>query len=40
MLDHCRNRADLTWLEAVIVGLACTGLPISELASLRWSDVD
>jgi integrase len=27
-------------LEGVIAGLVCTGLPISELASLRWSDID
>jgi integrase len=40
MLDHCRGRVDLAWLEAVLIGLACTGLRISELASLRWSDVD
>ena len=40
VLDHCRGRRDLAWLEAVLVGLACTGLRISELASLRWSDVD
>jgi len=40
MLDHCRAHAELAWLEPVLVGLACTGLRISELASLRWSDVD
>jgi|GEM_PF-227118 len=40
MLAHCRERLDLTWLVGVIVGLACTGLRISELASLRWSDID
>jgi integrase len=40
MLDHCRARPDLAWLQAVLVGLSCTGLRISELASLRWSDVD
>jgi integrase len=27
-------------LGDVIVALACTGLRISELASLRWSDID
>jgi integrase len=40
MVAFCRNHADLAWLEGVIVGLACTGLRISELASLRWSDID
>jgi integrase len=40
MLAHCREQADLAWLVGVIVGLACTGLRISELASLRWSDID
>jgi integrase len=40
MLEHCRGRPGLRWLEAVIVGLACTGLRISEIAALRWSDVD
>lgn len=40
MLELCRSRADLAWLEAVIIGLACTGLRISELASLRWTDFD
>ncbi|MCI0361844.1 MAG: tyrosine-type recombinase/integrase [Planctomycetaceae bacterium] len=40
MVAFCRKHADLAWLVGVIVGLACTGLRISELASLRWSDVD
>src|SRR5262245_23539052 len=40
MLAHCREQADLAWLVGVIVGLACTRLRISELASLRWSDID
>ena len=40
MLALCRNEANLAWLTGVIVGLACTGLRISELASLRWSDID
>ncbi|MBL8797083.1 MAG: tyrosine-type recombinase/integrase [Planctomycetia bacterium] len=40
MIDHCRLTPALTWLAGVIVALACTGLRIGELASLRWSDVD
>jgi integrase len=40
MVSHCRSHAELAWLAAVIVGLACTGLRISELASLRWADID
>ena len=40
MLDHCRDQADLQWLGDVIVTLATTGLRISELAGLRWSNVD
>ncbi len=39
ILKHCET-PELSWLRAVIVGLAATGLRISELASLRWSDVD
>ena len=30
----------LAWLAFVIIALAHTGLRISELAGLRWSDVD
>jgi integrase len=40
MVAYCRERPKLRWVEAVIVALACTGLRIAELASLRWSDVD
>jgi len=40
MIAHCREHAPLKWLEGVIVALACTGLRISGLASLRWNDVD
>ncbi|WP_254509344.1 tyrosine-type recombinase/integrase [Anatilimnocola floriformis] len=40
MVAHCRERSDLDWMASVITGLACTGLRISELAALRWSDID
>lgn len=40
MVEHCRNSTDLSWLYHVIVMLAHTGLRISELASLRWRDID
>jgi integrase len=40
IVDHCRKDNDLDWLGDVVVGLACTGLRISELAGLRWSDID
>jgi integrase len=40
MVGHCRARPDLQWLTAAIVGLSCTGLRISELASLKWADLD
>lgn len=36
----CQQRNELSWLASVITGLACTGLRISELAALRWSDID
>ena len=39
MIDHCQQPG-LQWLRDVIVALACTGLRIAELASLRWSDID
>lgn len=40
MTEHCQVISGLAWLGQVIVGLACTSLRISELASWRWSDVD
>jgi len=40
MQEHCLQQPDLVWLGRVIIALACTGLRISELASLRWSDID
>lgn len=40
MIEHCRADSSLNWLGDVIVALICTGLRISELASLRRSDVD
>jgi integrase len=40
MRKHCAADESLKWLEYVIVALACTGLRISELASLRLNDID
>ena len=40
MIEHCRGNPKLGWLANVITGLACTGMRISELASLRWADLD
>ncbi len=40
IIDRCEKEQGLQWLAAVIVGLAHTGLRISELAGLRWSDLD
>jgi integrase len=40
ILQHCRETPDITWLGHVLTALSCTGMRISELASLRWSDID
>jgi integrase len=40
MAAFCKSDPSLQWLGGVIIGLACTGLRISELASLRWRDID
>jgi integrase len=40
MVTHCRAQAELGWLAIVIIALAHTGLRISELASLRWKDLN
>jgi integrase len=40
MVQYCRRHAGLGWLGDVLIALACTGLRISELASLRQTDID
>ena len=40
MAGHCRAAAGLGWVGDVLVALACTELRVSELAGLRWGDVD
>ena len=40
MLDHCRVCEELIWLRNMITALASTGMRISELAALKWSDID
>ncbi len=40
MVSHCFANKELHYLGEIIVALACTGLRISELASLRWKDID
>lgn len=39
MIDYCEGHPQLHWLKAIIIGLACTGLRITELLELRWSDI-
>jgi integrase len=39
IVNHC-DTPGLSWLRQIIIALAATGLRISELASLRWSDVN
>lgn len=40
ILTHCQQDELLGWLHVVVKSLACTGLRIGELISLRWSDLD
>lgn len=40
MIECCRSDSRLNWLGDVIIGLGCTGMRISELASRRWGDID
>ena len=37
---HCSANAEIHWLGNTMIALACTGLRIGELASLRWADID
>ena len=39
MLEHCAAHPDLTWLGEILLALGVTGLRISELLDLRWSNV-
>lgn len=39
ILKHCEH-LNLQWLGSVVLALSTTGLRISELANLRWKDVD
>ncbi len=39
MVRHCKASPKLTWLAHVIIALAHTGMRISELTGLRWSDI-
>lgn len=40
MVLHCESLPTLVWLAYVIIALAHTGMRISELVGLRWSDVN
>lgn len=40
MLMHCRAIKSLRWISNVVTALACTGMRISELSTLKWADVD
>jgi integrase len=40
IVAYCRERPHLRWLANIVTALACTGLRISELAALRWTDLD
>ncbi|MCA8993602.1 MAG: tyrosine-type recombinase/integrase [Planctomycetaceae bacterium] len=39
ILIHCEI-PELQWLRVVVLALSTTGLRISELANLRWTDID
>lgn len=39
IIRHCRHNAELNWLGNVFTALIATGMRISELASLRWTDI-
>ncbi|TWU18289.1 tyrosine-type recombinase/integrase [Allorhodopirellula heiligendammensis] len=39
ILEHCKRSPNLRWLLNAIIGLACTGMRINELCTLKWSDI-
>jgi integrase len=40
LVEWCRAAPAMEWMADTIIALAATGMRISELAGLRWSDVD
>jgi integrase len=40
ILDFCAADQSLGWLRSILLTLSATGLRISELGNLRWSDID
>ncbi len=40
IINYCRQHSELHWLGNALSALACTGLRISELAALRWADIN
>lgn len=40
IVEHCQSDSSLNWLGEVCTTLGLTGMRISELAQLRWTDLD
>ena len=40
IIAHCLANPDLRWVGEVFTALIATGMQISELAGLRWRDID
>lgn len=40
MVNYCKSKQLLGWMVPILIALASTGLRISELTSLRWTDLD
>lgn len=40
MLEHCQTTGAERWIRPILMTLACTGMRIGELISLRWEDID
>ncbi len=40
MIAHCQASAEIQWLGNIVLALAHAGLRISELAALRWDDIN